>query len=391
MSVSWLGLGLRLLVGVGLRRQRVVFSIAVGVVALSVAAAILTLVFARSFERAIVSRLYSYLGAAWIQAYGGDFESEPPSLSKQRLLALKGYQIRPAIHLPMLIEAKPGQYEGVDLLCVDTSWFQGPWGSRPAAWEGPVLLLSKSLVTRLGLKVGDPVILAWLKEPIRFRRVRLIGTFQSGLSEIDQRLALAPLELGQKLRGWEADQVQVGHVFLAPETPSSWLYDLQEKLAITDEILPIESIFPDIFDWLGLIEQNVWLILGIVLAMSFFVLCASFLVLGLAQRVRFQLLGFLGMSRFDLWRLIATQAFFTVGLGAFLGSLVATLILYAQYMWGWIRLDPESYLLDRVPVFWEAAAYLQVWGLALGLSGVVGLLIAPLSVEYEGRLTETAL
>ncbi len=391
MSISWVELGLRLLVGVGLRRQRVIFGVAVGVVAMAIAGAILTLVFARSFEKAIVDRLYSYLGAAWIRTYGGEFESEPSPTSKERLVRLRDYHILPAVHLPMLIEARPGHYEGIELLCVDTNWFQGVWAFRPPTWEGNVLLLSRSLAARLGIKVGDDVVLAWLQEPIRFRRVRLLGTFESGLAEVDQHLGLAPLALGQQLRGWNPDQVQVGHVFLSRETAPAWLYDLQERLTVQDEMVPIESIFSDIFDWLGLIQQNIWLILGIVLAMSFFVLCAAFLVLGLAQRVRFQVLHFLGMSRFRLWRLVVVQALVTVGLGALIGSFVATLLLYTQYAWGWIRLDPESYLLDRVPVIWEIRAYLQVWAMVLSLAVVVGVLVAPLSVEPEGRLTETAL
>jgi lipoprotein-releasing system permease protein len=164
---------------------------------------------------------------------------------------------------------------------------------------------------------------------------------------------------------------------------------LQENLSIDEEIVPIDYLFRDIFDWLGLIRQNVSLILSIVVGLSFFVAVSAFLVLMLTARVRFQVLRSLGMSRRDLWGLVVAQAIGVVGIGVGIGSLLAGGLLFLQAKWGWVRLDPESYLLEKVPVYWEGLPFVYVGIGAVLLAILMGVWVAPSALEAETRLSET--
>jgi lipoprotein-releasing system permease protein len=304
MSFAHISLAFRLLVGTGWRRQRLLFLLEVGVVSLAVLGAILTLVLSHSFERAITEKLYNYLGAFWVRSFAQEVESEPRPLTRPSLNIESSFGARVvgAVHLPVLMESAQAPYEGVQLLAVEGAWFEGMWRSalqKPLpAWQGHVAVLSERLAQRLQVKVGDEVIIAWLSDPPRFRKLKVIALYHSGLEEIDARIAFVPLEVGQALRRYAPDQVQVLHVFLASLSDfGAVLEALQENLSIDEEIVPIDYLFRDIFDWLGLIRQNVSLILSIVVGLSFFVAVSAFLVLMLTARVRFQVLRSLGMSR----------------------------------------------------------------------------------------------
>jgi lipoprotein-releasing system permease protein len=239
------------------------------------------------------------------------------------------------------------------------------------------------------VRVGDDVTMAWLSDPPRFRKLRVVALYHSGLEEVDARMAFVPLPLGQALRRYEAHYIQVAHVFIQdPQALGPIIERLQEALTVEEEIMPIEYLFSDIFDWLGLIRQNVGLILGIVVGMSFFVATAAFLVLLLVQRSRFQLLRVLGMGKRAIWGLVLGQALVAVGLGVVGGALLSFILLLSQSVWGWAQLDPESYLLEQVPVYWDGTAFALVSLGALGLALIMGWWAAPGAIDSEHRLSE---
>ena len=396
MSLAYAGLAFRLLLGTGWRRQRLLFLLEVGVVSIAVTGTILTLILSRSFERAIQEKLYGYLGAVWIRSYGQEVESEPLPISRETIDTLSLGQVRlvGAIHLPVLMESARAPYEGVQILAVEARWFSGMWGavlSQPISdWKGAVVVLSEKLAQRLQIKVGDEVTIAWLSDPPRFRKLKVVALYHSGLEEIDARIAFVPLEIGQALRRYASDQIQVAHVFWdASVDLGPILETLQERLPPEDEIVPIEYLFRDIFDWLQLIRQNSDLILAIVVGMSFFVGVAAFLVLMLTARVRFQVLRCIGMSRRGLWGMVIIQAMGVVGIGAAMGSLLAGGLLFLQDRWGWVRLDPESYLIERIPVYWDGVPFVYAGLGALLLAVVMGIWVAPGALEAESRLSET--
>lgn len=370
----------RLLVGYGLRRQRFVFFLQIGAIALSSGGALLILTLSQSFRSVITERLYAYFGGLWVQYYAAEQEVYSRPIDRHFLGKLPT-QVEAAIHLPVLIEGAEQRYEGVQLLAVERSWWERTlWRALtppPEAWEEESgIILSRRLAQQLGVSIGDRVTVVWLAEPPRLRRLPVLSLYDAQMEEIDRRVAFVPLALGQRLLGWDSTQVQVGHLFF---TPNKLQDEIAEKAAdvlpTLYEIIPIENIFPDIFGWLGLIEQNVQVILGIVLGLSFFAVTSGFLVLQFSQRLRYEVLWVLGATPRQLWHIALWQALFSIMIGYLLGMLWASLLLWSQAQWGWFRLDPESYLLAAVPVQWDWRPYVYVGGigtlLAVLLSGLI--------------------
>lgn len=364
--------------GQGLRRQRLIFLIQIGVVALATASALLILTASYSFRQAITQRLHSYLGQFWLRYYGEEQENRPLPIDRAYVENLRraGCRIESAIHLPMLIESGTGRYEGLNLVGVEASWWHTAWGealSQPmSAWGGDTMVvLSRTLAEQLGVKVGDKITSIWLADPPRLRRLRIGALYQVGLDEIDRYIGFIPIEMAQRLLGWDSTQVQVAHIFPSRPVSDSLIQAVTLKLPYLYELIPVEAIFPDIFDWLGLIDQNVQVILGIVLGLSFFSGASAFLVLQFAQRLRYELCWALGASARRLWSLTFFQACMVTGIGMGAGTLIALGFLGSQALWGWIRLDPENYLIPTLPVYWHNG---YLWAV-IGVGGVGAFLL----------------
>lgn len=370
----------RLLIGYGLRRQRFIFFLQIGAIALSSGGALLILILSQSFRSVITERLYAYFGGLWVQYYAAEQEVHARPIDR-RFLEKLPVHTEAAIHLPVLIEGAEQRYEGVQLLAVERSWWERTlWRTLtppPKVWEEESgIILSQRLAQQLGVSIGDQVTVVWLAEPPRLRRLPVLSLYDAQMEELDRRVAFVPLALGQRLLGWDSTQVQVGHLFFTRADQQEELAEkAAEALPTLYEVVPIENIFPDIFGWLGLIEQNVQVILGIVLGLSFFAVTSGFLVLQFSQRLRYEVLWVLGATPQQLWQIALWQALFSVMIGYLLGMLWSSLLLWSQAQWGWFRLDPENYLLATVPVQWDWRPYMYVGAisvlLAVGLSSLI--------------------
>gem|GEM_PF-1195457 len=386
--IGLIGLSWRLVWGLGLRRQRMIFFLQVGLVTCSVAGTVLLLSLSQAFRGAITERLYQYMGRFWVRYYGEEQESRPLPLEKPFLAKLEsmgGVVVVPAIHLPVLIESAARRYEGITVLAVAPSWWQKTAWKALLTEQGlplegdSVIVLSQTLARRLGVRIGDPVTLLWLgNEHPRLRRLHVAALYQAHLEEIDRQVGFVALSMGQALLGWDSTQVQVGHLFVSGGGSVDSLAEAwSTNLPVFYEMLPIESLYPDIFDWLGLIEQNLQVILGIVLALAFFSVASAFLVLQFAQRLRYEIAWALGARPLQLLSITLGQAVFSVGVGVLLGEGIAALLLAGQERWAWVQLDAENYLLSVLPISWEGRPFYTVAGVALGLAAVLSFLAYP--------------
>lgn len=357
-----------------------------GAIALSSGAALLILTLSSSFRTVITDKLYAYFGGLWVQYYASEQEAHPRPVERRYLEQLP-VQVEPAIHLPVLIEGTGQRYEGVQLVAVERSWWERTlWRDLvepPREWqEESGIVLSRRLAQRLGVSTGDRVTIVWLAEPPRLRRLPILALYEANMEEIDRQVAFIPLALGQRLLGWDSTQVQVGHLFFSPPDAQERLAEaVADQLPTFYEVVPVENIFPDIFGWLGLIEQNVQVILGIVLGLSFFAVASGFLVLQFSQRLRYEVLWALGATPAQLWSVALLQSVFSIFLGMVIGVGWASILLWTQAQWGWFRLDPENYLLSAVPVRWDRDPYLYV-----GLAGML-LAIVLSGLTYPRRRT----
>jgi len=115
-------------------------------------------------------------------------------------------------------------------------------------------------------------------------------------------------------------------------------------------VINIRDRFPQIFDWLGLIDKNVWVLLGLMLIVSVFNMISGLLIIILDRTTMIGILKALGMNNQGIRSIFLYQSFYIIIKGLFWGNLIGISICLMQQHFKIITLNPESYFLSFVPM-----------------------------------------
>ena len=136
--------------------------------------------------------------------------------------------------------------------------------------------------------------------------------------------------------------------------PGAELWDVEARVY---EALPIgwrtETVLqqaPEMFTWLGMLDLNVEIIIGLMVLISVINMTSALLILILERRPMVGMLKALGMPDAQVMRVFFWQAVRIIGRGFVWGNVVGLALVALQSSTGWVALNPEAYYLDVVPV-----------------------------------------
>lgn len=106
----------------------------------------------------------------------------------------------------------------------------------------------------------------------------------------------------------------------------------------------------EIFVWLDFLDINVWIILILMIIIGIINMGSALLVLILIRSQFIGLLKAMGATNKSIRKIFLYQATFLIGRGMIYGNIIGLIICFAQKYLGVIRLNPEVYYLDKVPI-----------------------------------------
>ena len=116
------------------------------------------------------------------------------------------------------------------------------------------------------------------------------------------------------------------------------------------QVISIKEKYRHIFDWLSLLDMNVWVILVLMILVAGFNMVSSLLVIILE---RTQMIGILKAMGARNWSIRKVFLYFSVMLilkALFWGNLIGIGLCLIQEYTRVLKLDPTSYYLEYVPV-----------------------------------------
>jgi lipoprotein-releasing system permease protein len=223
------------------------------------------------------------------------------------------------------------------------------------------VLISKQVASLLKLRVGDPLYTYFLNEETttqKMRKFRICGIFSTSLEEFDRLFVLADISHIRKLNDWSSDQISGFEISIK---------DFNELGSITQKIrrvtikyskddetvirpVTITSKYPQIFDWLNLLDMNVWIILGLIILVAGFNMVSGLLILMLERTTMIGVLKAIGTDNWSIRKIFLHISAFLILQGMFWGNIAGITFCIIQSEWGIFKLDPGSYYLDTVPV-----------------------------------------
>ncbi|HAP64718.1 MAG TPA: ABC transporter permease, partial [Cytophagales bacterium] len=216
------------------------------------------------------------------------------------------------------------------------------------------ILISRKLANLLRLSVNDRVLVYFVQNPPRTRRVTVVGIYSTSMEDFDDKFILGDLGLLQHLNNWGDSLVGGFEVYLTD------FDDLQEgkasMLSQTDYNLSVQGVtdrYPQLFDWLMLLDRNELILLVIVLFVASFNMISILLILIMERTSMIGLLKALGTTDGQIRNIFLYNAQYLIVRGLAWGNGLALLIAFLQYQFQIIPLDPENYYMEYVPILWD--------------------------------------
>ena len=308
------------------------------------------------------------------------YETHPIVVGDSMMTALDGY---PEISHVQRFSTKPGMiktddaFQGMVLKGVGPEFDPRFLQEYLVEGEIPVfsdsvssnrVLISKSLATKMKLKLGDKIYTYYIQDDVRARRLTIAGIYQTNFSEYDNLFLLTDLSLVNRLNGWQPEQVTGVELQLKDYDK---LEDTTYEIAIdTDNrkdeyggtyyVRSIEQLNPQIFAWLDLLDLNVWVILFLMIGVAGFTMISGLLIIIIERTNMIGVLKALGATNFTIRKTFLWFAVFLIGKGMLWGNVIGLAFCILQSRFGIFKLDPETYYVDTVPVSFNIILFLLI-------------------------------
>ncbi|MBF1575228.1 ABC transporter permease [Hoylesella shahii] len=246
------------------------------------------------------------------------------------------------------------------------------------------MMVSQAIADQLNLKLGDKVFAYFIDDTgVKARRFTIAAIYQTNLSQFDKVTCFIDLYTAVKLNAWETDQASgaeltVNDFNLLNQTAARVVEKVNRTIDSYGETYSsqtIQEMNPQIFSWLDLLDLNVWIILGLMLAVAGVTMISGLLIIILERTAMIGILKAIGARNTTIRRTFLCFAVFTIGKGMLIGNLIALGLIVLQHYTGLVKLNPATYYVSTVPVEFNLFVWLLLNVATLVIS--VFVLIAP--------------
>lgn len=213
------------------------------------------------------------------------------------------------------------------------------------------VMVSQVIAKRLKLKAGDDLLIYFVQETPRKRKLRIQGIFDIGADEIDKNFIIGDINLIKRLNDWNKGEVGGYEVRVADfdrlNPTADWIDD---KLPILLKSYTVVENYPMIFEWLGLLDANAVVMLVLMTVVAVINMISALLIMILERTSMIGMLKAMGAQNWVIQKVFLYNAAYLIGVGLFLGNLLGLGIGYFQQQTHFFALDPANYYMAFVPI-----------------------------------------
>ncbi len=245
------------------------------------------------------------------------------------------------------------------------------WGLYDAHLTDTVSL-AVSVPSRLaeiaGIGEGDRMLTYFVGENVKARQFNVVSVYDAMVETDDKLVVYADLSDIQRINGWESNQVSSIEILLGENDEASVTEACAEigfianSYASEDEepVIAVSSVakYPQLFDWLDLIDFNVFFILALMTVVAGFNMISGLLIMLFENISTIGLLKSLGMTDRAISKVFLSSSAVLVLKGMAWGNVLAFVFCLIQGTTHFLKLDPENYFVSYVPVNLDFAAVL---------------------------------
>ncbi|HWV70705.1 MAG TPA: FtsX-like permease family protein [Pseudosphingobacterium sp.] len=346
--------------------SKLIIKVAVAGIMLGLAVMILAIAVLKGFKGEIINKERGFNGDITVYKHNlnNSYESSPFSLNDDSLKLLTKL---PGVKQLNSFGTKPGiinannEIEGVVLKGIDSNYNQQLLKSilvegRTISFSDSLpaqqqILISRYTANRLNLKLGDDFLMYFVQEPLRKRKFTIVGIYNLGVEEIDKTYVISDISLIRRLNKWGNNEVG-GYEIITNDF---------DKLDITNQtildFLPIQLLsvtiteqYPEIFEWLALLDINSQIILVLMVLVAIINMISALLIMILERTNMIGILKALGLNNTAIRKVFLYNALQLIGTGLILGNLLGIGVCLFQHYTHFFKLDESAYYIAYIPI-----------------------------------------
>jgi lipoprotein-releasing system permease protein len=213
------------------------------------------------------------------------------------------------------------------------------------------IMISKALGKKMKIDTGDLVRVYFINEPVRVIPCTITGIYETGLEENDLLFVVGSLREMQRI--FANKQKEITHY----EVQTKDFKQLAENTKQLNKALPQElnaesliQLNPQIFDWLGYLDQNIVIILTLMVVVASINMITALLILIIERTNMIGILKALGTRNGEIKRIFLNHALYILVLGLGFGNVLGLGLAWLQAKYKLITLAQETYYLAFVPI-----------------------------------------
>jgi len=360
--------------------SRFIIRLSIIATVISVAVMIVTLSFVNGFQDTVSQKVFSFWGHIRIgyrQPMKATIaEEEPIEANDSVVQSVKQMPQVQSIHpfaTKYAILKTSDEMEGVLLKGLDTNYnFQhlssflkeGRWIHFNDSSYAREIVVSTYTANQLHLKLNDRILIYFVRPDgsLRPDKLTIVGIYKTSIEEYDKTFAIGDIKLIRRLNGWEDNEIGGYEIFLNDyhqmDAVSQAIYNLDDFPQLW-ETKTIKEIYPNIFDWLNVINTNSTVLITIMIIIAVINLITCLIILVLERLRMIGILKALGASNWTVQKIFLHHSVIITLMGIAGGTVFALTLLWLQQSTGFVRLPEDAYYMDRASVkiiWWQVVA-----------------------------------
>jgi lipoprotein-releasing system permease protein len=221
----------------------------------------------------------------------------------------------------------------------------------------PGMIIGSSLAERLGVFIGQPVVLYSLRgEDLRTNsrprvaKFYINGIFETGMYEFDGSMAYIPLKSAQ-------DLFRIGDAVTGVHMKLTDIYQAQAMTPVIDSILaykydvvPWNVLHKNLFSWIAIEKKILFLGFILIVLVAAFSIISTLVMLTMEKRREIGILKTIGFTPGEIRKIFIYKGLAIAGFGIFAGWALALLVSYLQNTYELISLPPDIYFISYLPI-----------------------------------------
>jgi len=225
------------------------------------------------------------------------------------------------------------------------------------------ILISKFQSDKLDLNINDTILSSFLRKNKNeyndtHSKLTVCGIYQTEIENFDKNLCFTNYEyLRKKLK--LNDKVSYYQVFLNDINKFNEVnYLINNKINDIKNNYEIKSFtinekYPNIFHWISLFKKNIILVTIIMLTVCLINISIFLIVMVVERSQMIAVLKSFGGSNFRIVKIFIYRSVIIVSKGLFFGNFFGFLVCGVQKKFEIIKLNPESYFVNEIPIYFD--------------------------------------